>query len=82
MTCHIRIWSRNNTGVTNGDPSLVRFEPDPRVEAIVGSWPAHFEVRRLAGARRMQWNGMEWNGKWNGMEWNGMEWKMEWNGLE
>lgn len=29
--------------------SLVDVQPDPAVEAIVGSWPAHFDNRRAAG---------------------------------
>jgi len=31
-----------------GDPSLVSFEPDPAVAAIVGSWPHHFATDKAA----------------------------------
>jgi len=33
-------------GRAGGDSGLVKFEPDPAIEAIVGSWPARFETDR------------------------------------
>lgn len=33
-------------GRVGGDTSLVRFEHDSAIDAIVGSWPAHFETPR------------------------------------
>lgn len=33
-------------GRAGGDASLIRWEPDPAIEAIVGTWPARFETAR------------------------------------